>query len=234
MSGVVGGQDLRSLGIGGRYLYNLSRSSSVHLGYFYRQGQYSYLATGQSTVAHDIDIGIDYHRPLSFSRRTHLDFSVGSSVVTQPGLDTTLQQRFEYRVVGSAGLSHDIGRTWKARVAYDRNVAFVEGLREPVFADAVNSSLDGFLNRRVDLHLGGGLSIGDASRASSGQTGVRTYTAFGRLRYALNQTIALFSDYTYYNYNLGTAVVTTVGIPRTLDRNTFRVGLTTWLPLLRK
>jgi hypothetical protein len=229
----VGSQDLRSFSVGGRYLYNVSRNSTLHLGYFYREGQYSYIATSQSIVAHDIDIGIDYHRPLSFSRRTHFDFSVGSSVVNVPSIDSTGQD-LQYRVVGSAGLTHDMGRTWKARVAYDRNVGFVEGLRDPVFADALNASVDGFVNRRVDLHVGSALSMGESGTASTAQSNVRTYMASARVRSALTENLALFAEYIYYNYNLGTAVITTPGVPRALDRNTARVGVTAWLPLLGK
>ena len=127
-----------------------------------------------------------------------------------------------------------MGRTWRARVAYDRNVGFVEGLRDPVFSDAVNASVDGFLSRRVDLHAGGGLSLGDTSGAATTQSDVRTYTGSVRIRSAINQSLALFAEYVYYSYNLGTAVITTPGIPQSLDRNTVRVGITAWVPLLRK
>ena len=233
LSQIVGSQDLRAYSAGGRYQYNLSRNATLHLGYVYREGQYAYVASAQSTVAHDIDVGVDYHKPLSFSRRTHVDFSVGSSLVSTPTFETT-SQSFQYRVVGSAGLSHDMGRTWRARVAYNRNVGFVEGLRDPVFSDAVNASVDGFLSRRVDLHAGGGFSLGDAAGATTTQSSVRTYTGSARVRSAINQSLALFAEYVYYNYNLGAAVITTPGIPQSLDRNTVRVGITAWMPLLRK
>ena len=126
-----------------------------------------------------------------------------------------------------------MGRTWRARVAYDRNVGFVEGLRDPVFSNAVNASVDGFLSRRVDLHAGGGFSLGDVGRVHD-SSDVHTYTGGARIRSAINQNLALFAEYVYYNYNLGTAVITTPGIPQSLDRNTVRVGITAWMPLLRK
>ena len=91
LSRIAGGQDLRAYSAGGRYLYNLSRNATLHLGYIYREGQYTYVASAQSTVAHDIDVGVDYHKPLSFSRRTHVDFSVGSSFVSTPTFETTSQ-----------------------------------------------------------------------------------------------------------------------------------------------
>ncbi len=72
------------------------------------------------------------------------------------------------------------------------------------------------------------------SGASTTQSNVRTYTGSARVRSAINQTLALFAEYVYYNYNLGTAVITTPGIPQSLDRNTVRVGITAWMPLLRK
>ncbi|HEY1304583.1 MAG TPA: hypothetical protein VGF24_13570 [Vicinamibacterales bacterium] len=234
-TGVIDRQDLRSYSVGGRYLYSISRYSTLHLGYTYREGQYSYEVRPQSVEAHDIDIGVDYHRPLSFSRRTHIDFSVGSSLVTTPTFDSNTEQGLQYRLVAGAGLSHDMGRTWRARVAYDRSLGFVPGIRDPLFSDSVNTSLDGFLNRRVDLHVAGGLSFGKSAVVSLEQNDFRTYTGSARLRSAITKSWALFAEYVYYSYNLGQAILTTTaGVPQALDRNTVRVGLTTWLPLMRK
>ena len=40
LSKVTGGQDLRDYSVGGHYLYELSRNSTLHVGYVYRDGQY--------------------------------------------------------------------------------------------------------------------------------------------------------------------------------------------------
>jgi len=231
-SEVSGTNDLRAYGVGGRYSYGLSRHASLRMGYVYREGQYSYFTNAQDHVSHDIDVGIDYGRPLSFSRRTRLEFGIGSAFVNAPSIESS-GERLEYRLVGNAALSHDMGRTWRARLTYNRGIRYIEGIQEPVFVDALNSSLDGFLSRRVDLHVGGGFSLGDVSSLTT-QNRVHTYTASSRVRMALNQAFAVFADYVYYNYDSGPAVFVVNGVPRSLSRNTARVGLSAWLPLLRK
>ena len=206
----------------------------MHFGYVYREGQYDYAPGSQPTVAHDIDVGVDYHKPLSFSRRTHLDFSVGSSLLNTPSFDLVQTRGFKYVLLGNASLTHDMGRTWRARLVYDRGVGFVEGLVGPVVSDGVNSSIDGFLSRRVDFHAVAGFQTGNVGNTSLPHTDIRSYNASARLQFALNKTWALFSDFTYYSYSLGAAAIGTGGIPQSLNRNTVRVGLTVWVPLLRK
>ncbi len=234
LSSLNAGRKLQSYSAGGRYLYDLSRNATVHLGYIYREGQYAYTFTDRPLVAHDIDIGVDYHRPLSFSRRTRVEFGMGSSIVKTPYETNASTERLQYRVVGNAGLTHDMGRTWRARVEYYRGVSFIEAVRQPVFTNSVNTSLEGFLSRRTDLHIGGALSIGDAGLSALPQNNVRTYTANVRLRRAITANWALFGEYLYYNYDLGRAVVITDGVPSSMTRNAARVGLSVWLPLVRK
>jgi hypothetical protein len=233
LSNLKPGRALRAYTAGGRYFYDLSRNASLHLGYIHREGNYVLSDLDRATVVHDIDVGVDYHRPLSFSRRTHVDFGVGSSIVNAPTIDSGNAQ-LQYRVGANAGLTHDIGRTWRARVEYRRGVGFVEAVRQPVFSDAVNGSFSGFFTRRTDLYVSGGFSTGDAGTVSVSQNRVRTYTGSARLRTALNQTFALFAEYVYYNYDLGSAVIVADGVPRSLDRNTARVGVSVWVPVLRK
>jgi hypothetical protein len=62
----------------------------------------------------------------------------------------------------------------------------------------------------------------------------RTYSGTIRLRVALTPVSALFSEYVYYYYDLGSNVTTVPGVPPTLDRNSVRLGLTLWLPLVRR
>jgi hypothetical protein len=233
-SRVANANDLQSYGIGGRFLYSLSRHVALRMGYVYREGQYSYFADAQPQVVHDLDLGVEFRRPLSLSRRTHVDFNVGSSIVNAPRIDPTSGDSPEYRLVGGAGLNHDMGRTWRARVAYDRGVRFIEAIQQPVFSDAFNTALSGFINRRIDLSFTGGFSLGEAGTVTSTQNRVRTYTVSARARMAVNTSLALFSDYTYYNYDFGNRVILVDGVPRSLERNSVRVGLSAWLPIVRK
>jgi hypothetical protein len=233
LSAVQAGRQLRAYNAGGRYLYDLSRNATLRLGYVYRDGQYVLSDRDRTFVVHDIDAGIDYHRPLSFSRRTRVDFAIGSSILSAPASDSDIE-RLQYRVTGTAGLTHDMGRTWRARVEYRRGVGFIEAVGTPVYSDGANATLDGFFTRRTDFHVGGGLSVGDAGLTTVAiQNRIRTYTATARVRTALNETWAVFGEYLYYNYDMGAAVVLADRVPRTLDRNTLRVGISVWLPVVR-
>jgi hypothetical protein len=224
---------LQAYGIGGRFNRELSRTATLRLGYTYRKGQYGYSASDRATIAHDIDVGVDYHRPLSFSRRTRFDFGFGSSIINAP-LENSTTGELQYRVVGNAGLSHDMGRTWRARLAYNRGVGFVAALGAPIFSDGVIASIDGFANRRVDLHFTGGTAIGDVGRDRSRGTGTKSYTGSARFGVAISRAWAMFGEYLYYDYQLGADVAVLSGVPQSLKRNTARVGLSAWLPVLKR
>ena len=84
------------------------------------------------TAIHDIDVGVDYARPLSLTRRTTLDFGTGSSVVTMPTLDLGQEAgatETQVRFVGDVGVTHEMGRTWRLRLGYNRGVGFAGGVR---------------------------------------------------------------------------------------------------------
>lgn len=225
-------RDLQSYAVGGRYGYDLSRNMTLHLGYIYRSGQYSYTVNSKPSVVHDIDVGVDYHRPLSLTRRTHLDFSVGSSIVSVPDPSTTTSEN-QFRVVGSASLSRDIGRTWRTQLTYHRGAGFAAGFNEPLFSNAAVASVDGFFSRRVDFRGGGGISDGAVGYTSSLGNDYRTYNANVRVRVGITAGLAAYGEYLYYSYDVGQGVFTAAGVPNNFDRSSARFGLTLWLPLIR-
>ncbi|MGH8638675.1 MAG: hypothetical protein ACREUZ_16180 [Burkholderiales bacterium] len=231
-AGAEGGlSELRAYSVGGRYRHGITRNASLRMGYVYHDGEYVF--TGGSSIAvHDIDVGVDYRRGLSLTRRTTFDFGVGSALVNPP-LDVSKTRKLQYRVVGDLGLTHEMGRTWRARLAYNRGVGFVEGFAQPVFADAVNLSLNGFLTRRVDFNAIGGMSVGDVGLLSE-HTAFRTWNVSTRLRMAVTSLVAVYADYLSYYQDLGAAVVVPTGVPSRVDRHSAHVGLTLWVPLLRR
>jgi hypothetical protein len=227
------GSGLRPLqwySVGGRLVHNVSRNTRVRLGYTQNRGEYGLVGAGAATTVHNLDIGFDSGRSLSLSRRTFVEVSVGSTVMSSPGA-TAVRDDLEYRIVGSATLNHEMGRTWRARAGYSRGVHFIDGFAAPAFIDSLNTTLTGFLGRRVELAALGGVSTGDIHVHSGAN--LRAYTGSGRLRIALARAWAVFGEYTYYSYELPTSGVV-AGVPHSLDRQTARVGLTWWLPLLRK
>ncbi|MEO6486985.1 MAG: hypothetical protein ABIO78_03470, partial [Thermoanaerobaculia bacterium] len=182
-SGGLNASSLRSYSFGGRYRHGLTHNASLRIGYVYRNGQYGLRGPASSTAVHDIDAGVDYRRGLSLTRRTTLDFRVGSSAVNTP-LGGTQEQRLQYRLVGDLGLTHEMGRTWRARFAYNRGLGFAEGFTQPVFSDGVGASVAGFLSRRLDFSANGGFSVGDVG-LSNDQNRFTTGNTALRLRFAL-------------------------------------------------
>src|SRR5204862_2967615 len=115
---------------GGIYQRHISRDATLHLGYVYQEGQFGVQAQARPAAVHNIDAGLDYHRALSFSRRTKIDFATGSTIVNLPAAEGLTSSQLQYRVTGTAGLTRDMGRTWRARLGYNRGVGFWEAFRE--------------------------------------------------------------------------------------------------------
>jgi hypothetical protein len=239
-----GAGDYRSYSVGGQYAYTLNRDATLHFGYTRREAGYSYTGRGGPAIENDIDAGVAYHRALSFSRRTHFDFNVGTAIVTLPVIGAVAPPQsagtrgpLQYRVIGTGGLSRDIGRTWKARVSYNRGIGYVEAFPQPILSDAVNLSMAGFFTRRVDLRIGGGMSYGSldgGNVATPSQNRLSSYTADAKLRLALTSRLAMYAQYLFYKYGAGAAIVLPAGVPPSLDRNSVRIGLTWWLPVVKR
>ena len=107
-------------------------------------------------------------------------------------------------MIGDAGLSRQIGRTWLLRAAYSRGVGYAESFKEPVFSDAFNATASGFVNRRVQVTAQGGLSVGDVGLSQT-QDNFRAYSGLVRVQVALMRACALVSEYIYYAHDVNDA-----------------------------
>jgi hypothetical protein len=226
--------DLREQRVGARVVRSLTRYAGVRLGYALRRGRYSLESESPSRVSHDIDMGVDYARPLSFSRRTMFRLSTGSSVVmpnekavAAPGSPQEARHAF---ATGTVTLVHEIGRTWNAALSLQRAIQFMEGFAEPVLSTATILGVHGYLNRRIDVTLNGSYSrgaVGVATRDSDFATTAVT----AQLRTALTRRFAVYVEPLYYRYDFGPAAELPAGVPPLLDRRGVRFGLMTSLPL---
>jgi hypothetical protein len=228
------GGDMRAFDIGGRYQRVLSHTMTLHIGYLNRTARYQNSDVAPSVLVHEIDTGIDYHRSLSFSRRTKLQFNAGSAVLNRPVQASETSGRLQYQVVGQATLDHEIGRSWRARLLYSRSLGFVERLQEPVLADALRASLDGLVSPRIDLQAGGGVSFGQVTNPINNGNAFRTYQANSRVTVALNSKAAIYTEYAFFFYDLGVLLRTPTGFVQPAYRNSVAVGLTIWRPLVRR
>lgn len=222
-----GYSDLLNYSAGGAFTYSLNKGMTVRTGYTYRDGQYTNLIRSKE---HDIDLGVNYTRPISQTRKLNLNVSVGPRIMDQSSDATGLAPLQTFGVVADVGVSRQIGRTWTAEGGYHRGLAFIEGLPGPAYTDSAAASTRGFISRRVDLSIAGSVARGNLSQFQTASA-FTTYTADARLQRAVGDKMAFYTEYLYYFYDFGRGIHLPVGVSPTLTRNTIRVGLSLWLPL---
>lgn len=227
----VGGvplRDLLSYETGATFIRDV-RNGHLNVGYAFRRAQYA----TTSPTEHDLNIGFDYDRPLSRTRRTHLRFNVGSIMLQAqaPGaVSANLQQRYQF--AADMALSRQFGRTWQATGAYRRSVGFIEGFSTPVLTNGLTTSTTGLVGQRVDLLLTGAYTAGASTSASAPGSGAFTsYTGSVRARVALTSLLAIYSEYLYYFYDFSHGSLLTLGAPPKMSRNSAHLGLTVNLPM---
>src|SRR5262249_1136996 len=109
--------DLRTQGAGGHLLYSLSRSLRLRVGYGLKRGQF----LGSPAISEqDVDIGLDYTRPLSRTRKTTMTFTLSPAITNGTLVTGAIDLRRQYKLIGDAGIVHQIGRTWNVSANYRR------------------------------------------------------------------------------------------------------------------
>ena len=216
-------RDFRTQTVGGRFVHGLAKGLGVRVGYGFNASSYQ-SATRDAIAAHNIDVGIDYNRALSFSRRTTLSFGTGTSAFVDRN-DTL------YRLTGNASLTREIGRTWSASLAYLRTAGFLESVAAPVFADDVRLTWIGMLNRRLQFDARAWASVGEFARAGEG-SGYDSYASQVTLTYGLTRYLGINGIYGFYRYSFDESPLLP-GFAREMSRHSVQVQLGLWLPLIQ-
>lgn len=209
----------------GRYEREVLRDLSVRAGYGFSEARYPETSAFDDVRRHTIDVGVDYNRALSVSRRTTFSFRTGGAVISDSEL-------LHYSFIGGARLKHEMGRTWSAGVAYQRNVSFLESLVDPYFSDALSVGLTGMLASRLAFDANASAATGTVGFADTGNDGLITYSTNVGLSYGLTRTLALDGRYSYYHYDFESGVDLPTGLARRVGRQAVGVFLNLWLPLL--
>jgi hypothetical protein len=212
------------------YDRRLTSHATLNLGYGYRTSR---SRGSRPAQVQNINAGVSYSRALSFSRATSLNFSTGSAVLSSDAIATDTGSRTRFRVVGSAALTHELGRSWTTFLSYQRRFVFREAFVEPFFTDAVSGGVIGLITRRIDVSGRVGYSTSTVGTgASNGHRGV---LGTAQARYAFTRYLAAYARYIYYQYRIGDDVEFAEGfdVPRSLDRNGIRVGISASVPILR-
>lgn len=209
----------------------LNAHAELQLGYGIRMSDRR-SGTGEPRIMQTVNVGVNYSRALSFSRRTTLSFSTGTAILDAEHLeDGTGDSRPRFRLVGDASLVREIGRTWTAHMGYARAVRVRDGFTELYFTDVATADVNGLFTRRVSWTAAASWARSTLDRA--GNNGHRGQSVTSQLNYALNSTFALFARYIYYTYRYDEGIPLDSRLPRALDRQGVRVGLTTTVPLIR-
>jgi hypothetical protein len=214
---------------GFRFSRDIARGIALRVGYAYRKGNFGNNESGEDETAeaHEIDLGVNYARQLSISRRTTLRFSTGSTLFEVDG-------NRNFTIVGDAALRHQFGHNWLSTIAYNRGVGFITNFSGPVLSDNVSARLDGLLGQRVMVSLLGGLAAGQVGYGAEDEQDLdtfKTYTGTATMQYAFTANIASFVEYAYFYYDFPRGEVLPVG--GQFNRNSVRVGLSVTVPLLR-
>src|SRR4029453_4224938 len=131
---------------------------------------------------------------------------------------------------GHAGLTRDIGRSWRATLLYDRGVSLDQTFGRPYGSDQLNFNFGGLINRRVRFNSAVG-----AMRAVSLFGSSRGYEQyFGRigLMTALTRYVGVSTDYSYFAYRYDANLGLPFATANRGDRNAIRVNVNLWAPLL--
>jgi hypothetical protein len=206
---------------GATFRVGMTRDLSLRLGYRYTQARYD----DRITEVHRPDLGLDFMRALSLTRRTSLTFGVGSEA-------TVYQDRTRINAVGNANLVHEIGRSWTAGVSYQRGTYFVETLSEPVSGDSGSVQVNGLITRRLNFSA--------VASGSNGQMGFGTGRQFDSYRGSLSLSTAITRfmnvgvDYAYYKYVFDPAVVLEPGLAHDVNRQSIRAHVSLWAPIFNR
>jgi hypothetical protein len=208
---------------GAGLMAGVGRGLALRAGYQYSEGGYLH-SDGRRVENHNIDAGIDYSRALSFSRRTTLSFSTGSSVVEHEG-------HRRYRATGAANLAHEIGRTWTASLAYFRGVRILETWDAPLFSDVMTASLGGLINRRIQVASSAGGSMRQLGLDRS-HRGFTSYWGATNISIALNRHLNFGVNYLYTQHRFDTDVPLPTLWPQRGERQRVTAHIGVWMPLL--
>jgi hypothetical protein len=202
------------------FRHGMTRAATLRLGYGYEKADYG---SGLPLEIQNIDVGLDYSKPLGFSRRTRVGFSIGSSVLTRASLNF-------YRVGGRADLTHEIGRTWEIVGSYARGVQLTDLSPQPFYSDTLTAHANGMAARRLELTFDARYTTGQLTLSSAGH-GLEMYGASSTVQWALTRLLALYGTYGFYHHSIPPGVVVPVDMARNVDRHSVRGGVRLWVPI---
>ena len=215
------GNDFELNGFRARWTRSLSRSVGLHFEYERDSAQLS--GAGNDVIYERIDLGLDLLKALSPARRTTVVLDAETAIIKQPEMDRS------YRLNGGVTVSRWFNRTWTLAGHIHRLTDFLPGFREPLFSDTAGIRLGGMFSERTELS-----AFVNAGRGRFGMNPdsppFDTRNAGVQFSFAIAKHFAVFAsqNFDYYDVPPASSAVAPV---RQFARNSFSVGLTTWIPI---
>ena len=193
----------------------ISPGTALRLGY--GVGSAGFRGGSLMAMRHNIDAGVDWSRPMPFSRRSTVTLRTGSVVLAG--------DRTTSRLDVSADASHVIGRDWRVHLSYDRPMQFIEGFQEPLLSDAVTASLEGRLPLRTAVAAAFSLSDGSVGVALR-QHGFQAHGGSVRADVPVDarRRVLVSVEYTDFEYRFAETLALPARLPRALRRRAVSAG----------
>jgi len=211
-----------------RLSHAISNHLRAHFGYGVHTVQYQ---SGLSVLnSQDLDIGVDYTRSLSLTRKTYFNFMTGSTAMRRVG-------NYSFHLIGDVGLTRELGRSWMANVTYRRRLTATEIVAEPLFLDFISATVSGYASRRLDVsgvirYTLRGANAATTPRVEPSANDYNEGLGNVQMRYAFTRHAGLYAQYLFYDYRVGSAL-TVVGPQSPSWRSSgIRVGVTLWAPIM--
>ena len=226
-SGVVAEEGYASRSYGASLSHGIGKGLSARAGYYANEAFFVDTGVRRRSRFSSIDAGLDFTKALSLTRKTHLGFSTGTTAAT----DVSGQARYTF--VGDVRLTRELGRTWSAGVSASRSMQFDPVVRDITLTDGVAASINGLINRRLQVQAGVGTSVGSAG-FDNPNNGLMSSSASASLHYGISRYLGVGVQYTYYYSSYEAGVDLPFGWPRTLDRQSFSANVNLWAPLMTR
>ena len=214
--------------VGGRYQRRITRTLGYHLGYDYGTMLYG---EPLGSALNTIDIGLDFDRALSVSRRTVFQFTTGSAFIKAKPIDAAQSDgaRTDLRMLGSAHLKHYLGRSWVADASYAREAQILDGISNPYYTDGVNVGVSG----RIGTQSTAGASLAYMSGVPMAQLErvrdrARVISAWAQRR--LSNRLAGYARFSAYSQRFNYDQLKALGLADRLSKYSIRVGVNVVFP----
>ncbi len=186
--------------------------------------------TDQRLWIQTAEVRLRYERRLT--PRKSLEFMAGGGIVkvdASEGSGLAGVDLLSPSVAGSVRLA--VASAWGVSLSARRDVTVLYGLSpEPFTSDAALVTIDGTPSRRLTFNVTGGYSRGRARVGQAGEYDQSLVEAV--VRYGFGTNAGLVVVYGYNDHAFRNVSLAPTSFPSQFTRNSVRIGLTFWLPLL--